>query len=219
MIIHREGYRTIGSVSLLMLLINLFVIWRIKSGWFILLLIAGSLFTIAFVARFFRDPQRRPDSERESLIAPADGTIIEIVKELVNEFMGRECWRISIFMSAFDVHVNWIPMSGTLRYYRYHPGKNMIAYHPKSSNLNERTTLVIESDKGEMVMIRQIAGLMARRIVTYPKPGEQVIQGEELGFIKFGSRMDLFLPVDTEILVKQGDKSQGNITPIARLRS
>jgi phosphatidylserine decarboxylase len=135
-----------------------------------------------------------------------------------NEFFSEKKTQVSIFMSVWNVHINWYPVSGKVIYYKYHPGKYLVARHPKSSLLNERNTIVIDSPDAGQILVRQIAGIVARRIVSYVKKDEQVTQGKELGFIRFGSRVDLFLPTDIKILVKPGDPVKGLVSPIARIK-
>lgn len=170
------------------------------------------------VLNFFRSPYRRFPYDPEGLvIAPADGTVVAIEEVMENEVLHRECIQISIFMSIFNVHANWFPVNGTVKYVTHHNGRFMAAYLPKSSTENERSTVVITTRNGIDVLTRQIAGAMARRIVTYAKTGEKCHVNDQMGFIKFGSRVDIYLPVGTEILVEMDQKVTGNQTPIARL--
>jgi phosphatidylserine decarboxylase len=150
------------------------------------------------------------------VFSPADGEIVAIETVLENEYFSQNCIKISIFMSVFNMHVNRYPVSGIIRYSKYHPGRFFIACYPKASEFNEHHSTVIENPKGIFIMVKQIAGLVARRVVCYAKEGEQAIQGEDLGFIKFGSRVDLFLPLNTEVLVKLNEKAIGNRTIVAR---
>jgi phosphatidylserine decarboxylase len=171
----------------------------------------------ALVVQFFRNPNRSAIAGELELVAPADGKVV--IVEQVNEpeyFHGKRMM-ISIFMSPLNVHVTRSPIKGTVVYAKYHPGKFLVAWHPKSSTMNERTTVVIESTGGP-VLFRQIAGAVARRISLYSKPGSVVKAGEEVGFIRFGSRVDIYLPMDAEILAKVGDKPVGGETLIARLK-
>jgi phosphatidylserine decarboxylase len=148
-------------------------------------------------------------------LAPADGKIVAIEEVNENEYLQCKCIRVSIFMSVWDVHVNRYPVSGTIVYSKYHPGKYLIASYPKASEFNEHHSTAIKTTTGLNIFVKQIAGIIARRIVCYAEKGKQVIQGEDLGFVKFGSRVDIFLPPETEILVKLNDKVTGNRTIIA----
>lgn len=169
------------------------------------------------VAQFFRNPARPISQASLALVyAPADGKVVVIEAVEEPEYIQKRCWMISIFMSPLNVHVNRCPIPGEVRYVKYHPGKYLVAWHPKSSTENERFTTVIGNARGE-VLVRQIAGAVARRICNYLQAGQQVAQGQELGFIKFGSRVDVFLPLDSEIAVNLGDAVKGNKTVLATL--
>jgi len=171
-----------------------------------------------FVMSFFRCPEREVLREENTVFSPADGTIVAIEEVEENEYFHDNRIVVSVFMSLWNVHVNWFPVAGTVDYFRHHHGLFLVAWHPKSSEDNERTTTVVDMG-GRKIMFRQIAGLVARRIVSYARVGHRVEQNSQCGFIKFGSRVDLFLPTDTEILVKLGDKVIGTQTRIARLKS
>ncbi len=171
---------------------------------------------LSFVCWFFRIPARVPVSADDTVMAAADGTIVIIDEVDEPEYLKTRCIQVSIFMSVFNVHANYYPLSGVVDYYKYHPGKYLVAWHPKASEKNERTTVVV-NHRGVKVLFRQIAGLVARRIVCYAKEGETVAQNSEVGFIKFGSRVDIFLPLGTTINVKKGDKVKAKQTVIARL--
>lgn len=170
------------------------------------------------VLNFFRSPYRRFPFDSEGLvIAPADGTVVAIEEVVEPEVLKERCLQISIFMSVFNVHANWFPVNGTVEYVAHHNGRFMAAYLPKSSTENERSTILLTTRSGIKVLTRQIAGAMARRIVTYAKVGDRCSVNEQMGFIKFGSRVDLYLPLDVELLVEMDQKVTGNQTPIARL--
>ncbi len=213
--IHREGYSTL----ILTFIIGIAIIvptWLLSSFQTVNLIVSiAYFFILLFIARFFRYPKRVKEIDNKKIISPADGKIIFINEEVEKEYFKDKKLLVSIFMSGFNVHANWIPMSGSIQYSRYHPGRNLFAVHPKSSHLNERTSVVIKNEKGQELLVRQIAGIFARRVVSYPKGGQVMDQGEELGFIKFGSRIDLFLPLGTELLINLGDKVRGNISEIA----
>jgi phosphatidylserine decarboxylase len=162
-------------------------------------------------------PRRRPFIDQDSIVAPADGKVVAIEKVHQKEFLGAACMQVSIFMSIHDVHINYFPVSGEIAYIKYHPGRYLVARHPKSSSLNERYSIGIKSPRGPM-LVCQIAGYVARRIRCYANPEQKVNQGEEMGFIKFGSRLDLFIPLDVQIRVGIGEKVLGGITTIARFK-
>ena len=190
----------------------------IGTGWvFYLTTFLTSVFFL-LVLNFFRSPARRFPYDSEGLvIAPADGTIVAIEEVKENEILHKECLQISIFMSVFNVHANWFPVNGTVKHVSHQKGRFMAAYLPKSSTENERSAVVITTRNGVDILARQIAGAMARRIVTYAKEGEKCHVDEQMGFIKFGSRVDVYLPIGTEVLVEMDQKVTGNQTPIARL--
>jgi len=216
MFIHREGFKTLSGIVIILFFMNL-LIWMSGARIVLWISISLSLLIIAFVTWFFRVPSRPVPEEVHKVVAPADGTILSVDELFVGEFFGDYRTRVSIFMSGGNVHINWVPLTGYIRYQKYNPGTHLVAKHPKSSDRNERCSVVIENRAGNQIMVRQIAGVMARRVITYPKPGNEVRQGGELGFIKFGSRVDLFLPTGTEILVKPGDKTIGRVTQIAEM--
>jgi len=177
-----------------------------------------SLGGLAFVMYFFRNPKRMLYLDEGAIIAPADGKIVVVEETQEDEYFGDRRLQVSIFMSVKNVHVNRTPMTGQVKYFKYHPGKYLVAWHPKSSVENERTTFVIEDiDDQVEVLMRQIAGTVARRIKFYVDEGAEVEQGAEFGFIKFGSRVDLYLPLHSELEVKIGDKVKGGQTVIARI--
>jgi phosphatidylserine decarboxylase len=166
------------------------------------------------VLQFFRKPSRKAFIDGNSIVAPADGKVVVIEKMMETEYYNEERIQVSIFMSPINVHINWNPINGLAKYVKYHPGKYLVAWHPKASTDNERTTIVLENEKGS-ILFRQIAGALARRICYYVKEKDQVKQGEEFGFIKFGSRVDLFLPLNAKIKVGIDEKVQGRQTVIA----
>ena len=173
------------------------------------------IFSVAFfvlIITFFRLPDRQIKPDESLIYPPADGKIVSIEEVFEDEFLKKECKKISIFMSVFNVHQNRIPVSGKVVYSKHHPGKYLVAWHPKSSVKNERHTVVIETNKGELILIRQIAGIVARRIICNVKEGDEVKQGDELGFIMFGSRVDVFSPLNIKINIELKEKTKGNIT-------
>ncbi|MCO5232122.1 MAG: phosphatidylserine decarboxylase family protein [Chitinophagales bacterium] len=216
--IHKEGRKIILATLLGVLLINFIAIKVIGFDLIIrsIIILLTSLF-LGFVTYFFRDPKRNLLSGDNKIICPADGKIVVIEEVIMDEYFSDRRLQVSIFMSPTNVHVNRVPISGEVKYSAYHPGKYLVAWHPKSSELNERTTIVIDNGSFD-IMMRQIAGKLARRIVNYLEEGHEVTQGEQFGFIKFGSRVDLFLPLDTQIDVKLGQKVKGGVTIIGELK-
>jgi len=176
-----------------------------------------SFLLFIIILQFFRSPSRTIIPDDETILCPADGKIVIIEEVEEPEYFKGTRLQVSVFMSPINVHVNRNPISGKVNFFKYHPGKYLVAWHPKSSLLNERTTLVLEHQNGKEVLVRQIAGALARRIVWYVKEGDQVVQGDQFGFIKFGSRVDLYLPIGTEISVKIGQKVSGGITILGKL--
>ncbi|MBO5961493.1 MAG: phosphatidylserine decarboxylase family protein [Paludibacteraceae bacterium] len=215
--IHKEGYLILMVVTLVIFLINVFVYIRF-SGVVLAINVAISAVLLAFVAYFFRNPARMSEIDDPSLVvAPADGTVVVIEPVEETEYFGEKRMQISIFMSPLNVHANWYPISGMVKKSVHHKGNHKMAFLPKSSIENERSTVVIESEGKTQILMRQIAGALARRIVTYAHEGKPCHINEHMGFIKFGSRVDLFLPIDAEIFVTIGEKTTGNETIIARL--
>ena len=215
--LHKEG-RWIIFISLISLgLLNLLTFWYLPPIWFWMLLTI-SVGLLVFVLQFFRHPIRTIEVVNDQLVyAPADGKVVVIEETEEGEYFKDRRIQLSIFMSPINVHANRVPVGGEVSYYQYHAGKYLVAWHPKSSTENERTTVVINNGKTE-ILLRQIAGAMARRIICYLQAGQQVAQGDELGFIRFGSRVDLFLPLGTEIKVKIGDTAKGNKTVLALIK-
>lgn len=207
MSIHREGYSTLILVGAVLAVLNL-LLRRIPV--FIL-----SSVIFGFFTQFFRNPTRRTPISDNSIISPADGTVVAIERTHEGEFFGDERMKISIFMSVVDVHLNRVPVSGQVIFYRYHPGKYLMAFHPKSSELNERNTTVIETEQGKQILMRQIAGILARRIRYFLAEGQMVTAGQELGFIKLGSRCDVFLPLDASVRVQMDQHVTGGETILA----
>lgn len=181
------------------------------------ILSALAVFQLVIILQFFRKPDRSLIENDLFLYSPCDGKVVVIEETTENEYYNDKRIQVSIFMSPLNVHINWYPIKGIVKYFKYHPGKFLVAWHPKSSTDNERTTVVVENKNGFSILLRQIAGALARRIECYAKEGKQIDQGSEMGFIKFGSRVDIFLPVGTKILVNLEEKVTGNRTPIAEL--
>jgi len=184
--------------------------------WNILALVL-TLVLLVIILQFFRNPARETKAEQTHIVAPADGKVVVIEEVEESEHFKDKRIQLSIFMSPFDVHVNRYPISGTVTKVVYHPGLYLVAWHPKSSTENERSTVVVEHANGQSVLFRQIAGAMAKRIVCYSKLGDKAVAGAEMGFIKFGSRVDVFLPVGTKLNVKIGDVVKGGVTILGSL--
>lgn len=214
--IHREGRETLTVVALAAVLLNLLTL-RFRRGLLILTAPLG-LAAWGFFAWFFRDPDRVTPVAPERVYAPADGTIVAIETVLEDEYFGAERLKVSIYMSPLNVHLNRVPVTGEVRYTRYHAGQYLVAFHPKASALNERNTVVFADAAGREVLVRQIAGFLARRIVSYMRPEQPVTAGEALGFIKFGSRCDVYLPLDAAVLVALEQRVRGGETPIAQFQ-
>ncbi len=219
MIIHREGYKTIalsGIIYLVLCMLNFtFLSYKYPVLAWILFIATTALFL--FLISFFRVPSRNMTREENSIIAPADGKVVVIEETVDPEYFKDKRLQISIFMSPANVHVNRAPVSGEVIYSQHHNGKFLVAWDPKSSTDNERHSVVIRHGKAE-ILVKQIAGALAKRIVNYLKAGQKINQTAELGFIKFGSRVDVLLPPGTEVDVKLGQNVQGGITVIARLK-
>lgn len=217
--IHKEGHRIIVITFIIFLiLISIILYYLITNQIFIKYLLLFSSFAIFFfIVRFFRVPQIKININENKILSPANGKIVVIEEVELDEFINQKTKQISIFMSPNDVHVNRYPISGKILNYKYHLGKFLVAWNPKSSKLNERTSVLIENHKGEYILIRQIAGFVARRIVCYAKKGENVIQGDEMGFIKFGSRVDVFVPLSYKINVCLNQKVIGGKTILAEI--
>ena len=213
--IHKEGYKILMATALFLGVFNFGIFFFIPKFLQATSIISAVLFLL--VLQFFRNPRREILlADKNIIYAPADGKIVTIEETEENEYFGDKRLQISIFMSPANVHVNRNPIGGTINYFKYHPGKYLVAWHPKSSTENERTTVVIDNGEDE-ILLRQIAGFLAKRIVNYVDVGEKVVQGKDMGFIKFGSRVDLYLPLDAKIEVEMGQKVKGNKTILARL--
>lgn len=219
MYIHKEGHRLLFSVLAIIVVITVTMLLFSRPlnffNYLMLFLMYG--FWIA-LASFFRIPRRIFTDDAKRYIAPADGTICNIEQTFEKEYLNCECLMVSIFMNGTDVHVNRYPADGVVEYVKYHKGNYFIASYPKSSIMNERSSIGMRLENGQRILMRQVAGVMARRIVCYAREGEQVKQNQEMGFIKFGSRVDIFFPLDTEISVALEDIVRNGITPIAVIK-
>ena len=214
--LHREGYGLVSfAVTTAVAVVGL-LLWLEVEPWLVQLGAALGLLDVVLIAQFFRIPKRVPVAEEDQILCPSDGKVVVIEEVEEPEVFGDKRIQVSIFMSPLNVHAQWAPMAGKVTHANYHPGKYLVAWHPKSSTENERTTLVIHGSRGP-VLFRQIAGAVARRIRWYIEPGQQVELGEEVGFIKFGSRIDVFLPLGSDIHVGLEQKVKGRETVLATL--
>ena len=217
--LHKEGYVTLIVTFTVLCGIAVWLIYFTPTDiWLHRTIIAIALFFYFRIVYFFRVPSRLFNSNDHAILSPADGEIVAIEEVFEAEYLKEKCIQISVFMAPTNVHINWMPISGKVVYYKYHPGKHLVAYHPKSSTLNERTSIGLDIRNNKKIFIRQIAGAMARRIVCYAKEGMQMNQTEELGFIKFGSRVDVFLPLGTILEVKLKEKVVGGVTVLAEIK-
>jgi len=216
MTIHREGYPTIAWSAIILGVINLLSFYLLSFDYPLVtaLIAIVTLGLFIFLISFFRVPKRTHTVKENAIIAPADGKVVVIEEVQADEYFTDRRIQVSIFMSPLNVHVNRNPISGEIAYSQYHKGKYLVAWHPKSSTENERHSVVYRKN-GKEILIKQIAGALAKRIVNYLQAGQHVKQAEEMGFIKFGSRVDILLPLDAKINVKIGDKPQGGVTVIA----
>lgn len=220
--IHREGVNIILALLLILIVVSIPIYLFVASKstaiavvlWGILLVVMG------LVVNFFRSPQRSFKGERQgTVVSSVDGVVVALEEVEERDFLKGKAIQLSVFMSVFNVHANWYPVDGVVETVKYQPGRFRAAYLPKSSSENEHSSVVIRTEDGTRILVRQIAGAIARRIVTYARPGVTADLSAHLGFIKFGSRVDIYLPLDAEIFVKIGDKTVGGITPIARLKN
>jgi phosphatidylserine decarboxylase len=214
---HKEGYKILVSSLIGLIIINLISNFFIDKNqqWLVILIFVSSFIMFALIAQFFRNPKRKIEKHPNHILAPVDGKVVAIEKVFEPEFLKRDCLQVSIFMSPLNVHVTRYPIGGKIIYSKYHPGKFLVAWHPKSSEENERTTVVLKTEKFGDVLYRQIAGAVARRIVNYAIKGTTAKQGEDSGFIKFGSRVDVFLPENANVNVGINEMVKGGETIIS----
>lgn len=214
--LHKEGIKIIiAAFFIVAALLAILLFIGPKANWYQISLSIIAIVFYALIVRFFRVPKRDFIFEDGVVMSPADGKIVILEEVFEPEFIKDKCIQISVFMSPLDVHINWFPIDGIIKYFKYHPGKYLVAWHPKSSTLNERTSVCVENKNGDLIMLRQIAGAVARRIVSYAKEGKKISQNEELGFIKFGSRVDVYLPLSAKPNVKLHEKVVGGRTALA----
>ena len=219
--LHREGF----SILLISLFISIvigitnYLFLSTECQWVFISIEALNVVILFLIVQFFRIPNRFKNYESDQIVCPADGEVVVIEETLETEYFNDKRIQISIFMSPLNVHANYYPVNGVVNYQKYHPGKFLVAWHPKSSTENERTTMVIKTADGTEILVRQIAGAMARRICYYNEIGSVAKQGEEFGFIKFGSRIDVFLPLNTSLSIEIGEKVQGKLSILGKLNN
>ncbi|MFD0751985.1 phosphatidylserine decarboxylase family protein [Mucilaginibacter calamicampi] len=218
MTFHKEGYTSLALCILFIFVLNAAVQFYFPQAtvfrWIIYIF---SFLLFVTIVQFFRSPKLLITQNEKAVLCPADGKVVVIEETDEPEFLKDKRIQVSVFMSPVNVHVNRNPISGVVKYFKYHPGKYLVAWHPKSSTENERTTVVTENKLGQQVLFRQIAGALARRIVWYVKEGDKVEQGDQFGFIKFGSRVDVFLPLGSKVNVAIGEVVKGGTTVLAEL--
>jgi phosphatidylserine decarboxylase len=213
---HKEGYPSL----FLVIIFGVLLIWGstlLQNSILFYISVIFSIFLFLVILQFFRNPKREFSLSENSIIAPADGKVVVIENVFESEYLKSNCLQISIFMSPLNVHINRNPVSGIVSFFKYHPGKFLVAWHPKSSTENERTTIAIKTKNGQEILIRQIAGALARRIVWYCKEKDSIKQSDEFGFIKFGSRVDLFIPLTAKVNITLNQIVKGGITELATL--
>lgn len=206
-----------GIAVILLIVVNLLAQTFIYTYWIKIAILIGTVLLFFLIVQFFRNPKRNTEINTSHILAPVDGKVVVIEEVFEKEYFNDKRLMVSVFMSPINVHVTRHPIGGVVKYSKYHPGKYLVAWHPKASEENERTTVVVENDVVGEILYRQIAGALAKRIVNYAKVGEEVVQGSDSGFIKFGSRVDVFLPLGTEIDVKLNQKVKGGISLIAKV--
>jgi phosphatidylserine decarboxylase len=218
MTIHKEGYTSLAICILFIAVLNAVIQFYYPEAhslkWFVYIL---SFLLFVIILQFFRSPSISITQNETHVLCPADGKVVVIEETTETEYLKDKRIQVSVFMSPVNVHINRNPISGVIKYFKYHPGKYLVAWHPKSSTENERTTVVTENSAGTQILFRQIAGALARRIVWYVKEGDKVQQGDQFGFIKFGSRVDIYLPLGTDVKVALGDVVKGGRTILAEL--
>ena len=216
--IHKEGRKTLAFTLIISIVINMVMFYFLPKNFFSYFIFVATVIVYLLLLNFFRSPNRVYSGQVLGRVnAPTDGKVVALEKVFENEYLNEECIKISIFMTIFNAHSNWIPVTGKIVHVSHQKGRYMAAYLPKSSTENERSTIVIETPDGHRILSRQIAGAMARRIVTYVQAPQICYIGDPLGFIKFGSRMDIFLPLESEVLVEMGEEVRANKTFIANL--
>ncbi|MBW2961747.1 phosphatidylserine decarboxylase family protein [Mesonia aestuariivivens] len=214
---HKEGYKILGVTIAICILINIISYTFIELTWVNQFILGVTIVIFLLILQFFRNPKRQTLVSDHNVVAPVDGKVVVIEEVFEKEYFKEKRLQVSVFMSPINVHVTRHPINGRVVFSKYHPGKFLVAWHPKSSEENERTTVVVKNDIIGEVLYRQIAGAMAKRIVNYAKEGDNVVQGNDSGFIKFGSRVDVFLPIDTKLDIQLNQKVKGGLTVIAKV--
>lgn len=214
---HKEGHKIILLTAIFLIAVNTITYLSINTYWVKFAILTISVLIFLLILQFFRNPKRIGQLNNVQILAPVDGKVVVIEEVFEKEYFKDKRLQVSIFMSPINVHVTRYPIGGTVKYSKYHPGKFLVAWHPKSSEENERTTVVVENPVAGEVLYRQVAGALAKRIVNYAEEGQEVLQGSDSGFIKFGSRVDVFLPLNTKILVNLNDKVKGGVSVIANI--
>lgn len=217
MYIHKNAYPFLYRLGSVLIIINIIILFTVYQRKVNIIILAASLLIFVIIILFFRVPKRESVKNKNHIYSPADGTIVAVEEIFEEEYLKTDCTKISIFMSAFNVHQNLIPVSGKIIYFKHHPGKYLVAWHPKSSFKNEHTSIIIEISEGKQLRISQVAGIIARRIVCNLNIGDEVQQGDELGFIFFGSRVDIYLPLWAKIKIKPGNRVKAKIDIIAEI--
>ncbi len=216
---HKEGYKIMSITALILIAINIVTYSLINTYWIKFAIFAVSIVFFLLIVQFFRNPKRDTNHNNKHIIAPVDGKVVAIEEVYEKEYFKDKRLQISIFMSPINVHVTRHPVGGKVTFSKYHPGKFLVAWHPKSSEENERTTVVVKNEIAGEIMYRQIAGALAKRIVNYAEVGAEVVQGSDSGFIKFGSRVDVFVPIGTKVNVEINQKVKGGVSVIADVAS
>jgi len=214
---HKEGHKIILFTGIFLIAVNTMTYLFVNTYWVKFSILAISIVIFLLILQFFRNPKRLVQMNNVEVLAPVDGKVVVIEEVFEKEYFKDKRLQVSIFMSPINVHVTRYPIGGAIKYSKYHPGKFLVAWHPKSSEENERTTVVVENPVIGEVLYRQVAGALAKRIVNYAQEGQEVLQGSDSGFIKFGSRVDVFLPLNTNITVKLNDKVIGGKSVIANI--
>jgi len=214
---HKEGHKIILLTAIFLIAVNTMTYLFVNTYWVKFSILAISIVIFLLILQFFRNPKRLIQMNNVEVLAPVDGKVVVIEEVFEKEYFKDKRLQVSIFMSPINVHVTRYPIGGTVKYSKYHPGKFLVAWHPKSSEENERTTVVVDNPTIGEVLYRQVAGALAKRIVNYAEEGQDVLQGSDSGFIKFGSRVDLYLPLNTNITVKLNDKVIGGKSVIANI--
>jgi phosphatidylserine decarboxylase len=214
---HKEGHKIILFTTIFLIAVNTMTYLFVNTYWVKFSILAISIVILLLILQFFRNPKRLIQMNNAEILSPVDGKVVVIEEVFEKEYFKDKRLQVSIFMSPINVHVTRHPIGGTVKYSKYHPGKFLVAWHPKSSEENERTTVVVDNPELGEVLYRQVAGALAKRIVNYAQEGQEVLQGSDSGFIKFGSRVDVFLPLNTNISVKLNDKVIGGKSVIANI--